>query len=58
MEKIKVRYYISKTNTIIFEEIEAYGLIEAIEIVRRNNNYSILVLSVEYTDEDELIASI
>jgi len=55
MKKIIVIYLDLESLCTIKYTVCAYGLIEAIETVRRENDYRILVLSASYEDKQVIV---
>jgi hypothetical protein len=55
MEKIEVRFRLQTTGEIKTFIVEDYGIIQAIEQVRFDNDYYGLVLSAQYVDEENVI---
>jgi hypothetical protein len=58
MEKIIVKWYNHSTNKTGETELSAYGLTEAIDIVRRANDFQVVCLGAEYKDIKAFIKSI
>lgn len=58
MEKIIVKWYNHSKNKTGETELSAYGLAEAIDIVRRTNDFQVVCLGAEYKDVEALIKSI
>lgn len=55
MEDIEIRFRQSKTGIITCKTFQAYSLTEAIEMARRENGFSGIVVSAKYADEETLI---
>jgi len=58
MEKIIVKWYNHSTKKTGKTELTAYGLNEAIEMVRRNNDFQVVCTGAEYKDPEAFIKSI
>lgn len=58
MERIIVEWYKHETQTTGTSELSAFGLQEAIDIVRRSNDYKVVCLGAHYKDKQALIKSI
>jgi hypothetical protein len=58
MDKIIVEWYKHENKTIGTTELSAYGLQEAIDIVRRSNDYKVVCLGAQYKDKEVFINSI
>jgi hypothetical protein len=58
MEEILVKYYDYKTKKCAERIVNAYSLTQALEVVREENDFKTLILSVEYKDSDNLIKSL
>jgi hypothetical protein len=50
MEEINITYWDNINKTLKNVQVHNYGLIQAIEQIRYENDYNIIVLSVEYSD--------
>lgn len=58
METIKVTYYSYAEDKIKKTSVNAYSLTEAIQMVRIENDFSILVVRAEWSDIYSLIKSL
>jgi len=58
MDIIIVSYYDHRDKNLKSVQVEAHGLASAIEEVRWENDYKVLVLSAEYQDITTLINSL
>lgn len=58
MDKIIVKWYNHSANKTGETELSAYGLNEAIDIVRRANDFQVVCLGAEYKDIKAFIKSI
>jgi len=58
METIVVEWYCIETKKINKSELKAFGLKEAIDMIRSANSYKIICLSSEYKDKQKLIESV
>ncbi len=58
MEKIEVRFRHHQNGEIKTFIIESYGIVQAIEQFRFDNDYYGLVMSVKYVDEEKFIKNL
>jgi len=58
MEDITVEWYCIETKKTNKKTIKAFGLKEAVDMIRSMYSYKIVCLSVEYKDKQKLIESV
>jgi hypothetical protein len=58
MERIIIEWYRHEDNKTGTTELSAYGLKEAIDIVRRSNDHKVVCLAAVYKDKEAAIRSI